>query len=172
MKKFFIELGLILLSTVMMLFIIGSSPEKISRKLDSEMIKEIEEQKRNHIGARRELRKNEKNLLKTDKLKNEDNTSESFNTQTDNNKNIVTSAQNKEKIFQPVINIKTEDGEIIDINTADISSLCKIKGVGEKTAGKIIEYREKNGYFFYIDDLKKISGIGEKKLSKIKESNY
>jgi competence protein ComEA len=53
----------------------------------------------------------------------------------------------------------------ININTATAEELEKIKGVGEKTAADIIEYREKNGLFKTITDITKVKGIGEKSLT-------
>ena len=52
--------------------------------------------------------------------------------------------------------------ETIDINTADKAALMTvIKGVGEKRAQAIIEYREKNGPFKSVDELAAVSGIGQ-----------
>ena len=52
--------------------------------------------------------------------------------------------------------------EVININTADKETLMTVmKGVGEKRAEAIIDYREKNGPFKSVDDLANISGIGE-----------
>ena len=45
----------------------------------------------------------------------------------------------------------------------------KLPGIGEKTALKIIEYRNKYGGFKSIDEIKNISGIGDKKYAKIKD---
>jgi competence protein ComEA len=56
----------------------------------------------------------------------------------------------------------------ININKANSSELQKIPGIGPKAAEKIIEYRENNGRFFTIEDLKNISGIGEKTFEKMK----
>ena len=58
--------------------------------------------------------------------------------------------------------------EIININTAGFSDFIKLKGVGVKTAQDIIEYRELNGPFSYIEDIQKVKGIGPKKFSNIK----
>jgi len=44
-----------------------------------------------------------------------------------------------------------------------------LSGIGEKTAIKIVEYREANGLFKTVEELTNIKGIGEKKLAKIKE---
>ncbi|MCI8832649.1 MAG: hypothetical protein HFJ19_00340 [Clostridia bacterium] len=57
----------------------------------------------------------------------------------------------------------------ININTANISQLESISGIGESTANKIIEYREKNGKFKTIEDIKNVSGIGEIKYENIKD---
>jgi competence protein ComEA len=57
----------------------------------------------------------------------------------------------------------------IDINAADAKTLASIKGVGEKKAEAIIEYREKNGKFNSIDDVLKVKGIGNKLLEVIKQ---
>jgi len=56
--------------------------------------------------------------------------------------------------------------EKININTADQAELDKLPGVGPATASAIIEYRQKEGQFQSIDDIKKVSGIGEAKFKK------
>ena len=59
----------------------------------------------------------------------------------------------------------------VNINTADAQSLSKnIKGIGIKKAQAIIAYREKNGVFKKIEDLKKVKGIGNKLLEKNSDS--
>ena len=55
----------------------------------------------------------------------------------------------------------------ININTADKETLCLLEGIGEMTADKIINYREKGG-FECIEDVMKVHGIGEKTFEKIK----
>ena len=66
-----------------------------------------------------------------------------------------------------------EENEVVEgkinINIADSSALQTINGVGESLAGKIIAYRELNGKFKSIEDLKNVSGIGEKKFEDIKD---
>ena len=57
----------------------------------------------------------------------------------------------------------------VNINTADKEALSSLTGVGPVTAGRIIEYREKNGPFKSIDEITKIKGIGEKTFQKIKD---
>ena len=58
----------------------------------------------------------------------------------------------------------------ININKATQTELETIPGIGPSTALKIIDYREKNGNFSSIEDIKNISGIGEAKYEKLK--NY
>ena len=51
----------------------------------------------------------------------------------------------------------------VNINTANADNLAvNIKGVGKKKAEAIIAYREANGPFKSIDDIKKVKGIGPK----------
>lgn len=58
---------------------------------------------------------------------------------------------------------------LININTADAEELMKLKGVGEKTAAKIIEYREQH-HFEKPEDIMNVKGIGEKKFEDIKDN--
>ena len=58
----------------------------------------------------------------------------------------------------------------ININSADETELQEIPGVGEVTAKKIIEYREQNGKFKNIEDIKNVKGIGEGKYEEMKEN--
>ena len=58
---------------------------------------------------------------------------------------------------------------LININTAGAEELMKLKGVGEKTAAKIIEYRETTP-FEKPEDIMNVKGIGEKKFEDIKDN--
>jgi competence protein ComEA len=57
----------------------------------------------------------------------------------------------------------------INLNTATLSELDTIPGVGPVTAQKIIDYREKHGDFSALEDLKKVGGIGDKTLEKFRD---
>lgn len=59
---------------------------------------------------------------------------------------------------------------VININTANISGLMTLNGIGEKKAQSILDYREENGSFQTIEDIKNISGIGDKSFENIKDS--
>lgn len=58
---------------------------------------------------------------------------------------------------------------LININKASVNELITLKGIGEKLAERIIDYREANGEFEMIEDLLKVPGIGEKKFEAVKE---
>ncbi len=57
----------------------------------------------------------------------------------------------------------------ININTASLSELISLPGIGEKRAQKIISYREKAGGFENIEDIMNVKGIGEGIYTKIKD---
>ena len=61
-----------------------------------------------------------------------------------------------------------EDGKI-NINTATLSDLIQLPGIGEKLAANIITYRENNGPFESVNELIQVEGIGSKKLSILTE---
>ena len=57
----------------------------------------------------------------------------------------------------------------ININYATKEELIKLNGIGDSMAQKIIDYREENGYYDTIEDIKNVSGIGEAKFNRIKD---
>ena len=61
-----------------------------------------------------------------------------------------------------------KDGKV-NINTATVEELKTLKGVGEKKAEAIIEYRKKNGSFQTKEDLMKVRGIGKKLFESFQE---
>lgn len=57
----------------------------------------------------------------------------------------------------------------ININYATFEEFQLLNGIGPSMAQKIIDYREENGFFNSIEDIKNVSGIGEAKFNKIKD---
>ncbi len=57
----------------------------------------------------------------------------------------------------------------INLNTADVSQLTTLTGVGESKALAIIAYREENGPFTSIEDIMNVPGIKEGTYEKIKD---
>ncbi|MBL4934039.1 ComEA family DNA-binding protein [Clostridium paridis] len=83
--------------------------------------------------------------------------------------NIDNKAQGSEgSLASSSLSGKSQDG-IININTATEAELDTLPGVGKVMAGKIIEYREKNGGFKSIEELKKIDRVGEGTFDKLKD---
>lgn len=73
-----------------------------------------------------------------------------------------------ESMGEEISNIKIGTGKI-NINTATQTELELLTGIGPSTASKIINYREENGKFKTIEEIKNVSGIGEAKYESIKE---
>ena len=57
---------------------------------------------------------------------------------------------------------------LLNINKATKEQLMDLPSIGQVTADKIIAYRETNGAFVSIEDIKKVSGIGEATFEKFK----
>lgn len=57
---------------------------------------------------------------------------------------------------------------VVNINTATKEELTTIKGLGDKRAQDIIDYRKKHGDFKSVDDLQKVPGIGSSLLKQIR----
>lgn len=102
--------------------------------------------------------------------------------------NLAYSIKDGQKIYIPNKNDNENDGEYIteeageqvveeskketgkvNINSAKQTELETLSGVGPSTALKIINYREANGKFETIEDIKNVPGIGDAKFESIKE---
>ena len=54
----------------------------------------------------------------------------------------------------------TDSSGQVHLNQANVDELQKLKGIGEKKAQAVVEYRQKNGGFKNIDEFKNVKGIG------------
>ena len=55
---------------------------------------------------------------------------------------------------------------LVNINTATVSELSTLKGIGPIKAEAIVRFREEHGSFSSIDDIMAVKGIGEKTVAK------
>lgn len=103
--------------------------------------------------------------------------------------NLAYIVKDAQKIYIPSIYdkekeqyISTESGEnvivddnlegeksMINLNKATQVELEQLPGIGPSTALKIIKYKEENGNFKSIEDIKNVPGIGESKFNSIKD---
>ena len=87
---------------------------------------------------------------------------------TDETNKEYISSENGEGIIGLDSQEATTQNKIININKATQEELQQLQGIGESTATKIIEYRNQNGDFKQIEDLKNVPGIGDAKFEAIK----
>lgn len=59
---------------------------------------------------------------------------------------------------------------LVNLNTADVQQLCTLTGIGTSRAEDIIAYREKEGPFQSIEEIKNVAGIKEGTYQKIKDN--
>ena len=64
---------------------------------------------------------------------------------------------------------KVGAGERININTANVTELDKLPGIGPAKAQAIIDYRTQNGSFKSIEDIQKVKGIKAGEFAKVKD---
>ena len=90
------------------------------------------------------------------------------NNMIDETSKYVTSASG---VAQEENNGQTEEkkSEKVNINKATQTELEGLPGIGPATAIKIINYRNENGKFKNIEDIKEVSGIGDAKYENIKD---
>ena len=118
----------------------NTSNINLSQKLKSEMVI--------YIHSNDDIKKNEGNMSCDTKCK----------TEIIEVNNCIETNENK------------NNDEKININTASLEELLKISGIGESKAKNIIEYRETNGQFKNIEEIKNINGIGDSLFNKIKDN--
>lgn len=100
------------------------------------------------------------------------------------NINLAYEVSDGEKIYIPNFSEESEEESVpepnasssntntkgkVNINKATATELTSVPGIGASTAQKIITYREENGKFQTIEDVKKVSGIGDSKFESMKD---
>lgn len=60
-----------------------------------------------------------------------------------------------------------EEGSKVNINSATSDELTSLPGIGAAKADAIVAFREENGDFSSIEDIKKVSGIGDATFANI-----
>lgn len=83
-------------------------------------------------------------------------------------KNNSSTASNTAQTTAVNTDKSTTNSKTINLNTADVTELQNLPGVGPKKAELIIQYRQEKGSFSKIEDLTEVQGIGEKTFAKIK----
>ena len=96
---------------------------------------------------------------------------ENNNIENEESSNYITSSggivQAQEENIE--INSDQKTSQKININTATQTELETLPGIGPSTSTKIINYREENGKFQTIEEIKEVSGIGDAKYENIKD---
>ena len=64
----------------------------------------------------------------------------------------------------PEVSEELEQSARIDLNQADLETLCLLPGVGEVKAQRILEYRQEHGPFASLQELDQVEGIGPKTI--------
>lgn len=57
--------------------------------------------------------------------------------------------------------VVTAAGGTVDLNTASVEELAQLQKVGPKIAERIVAYRDANGGFKTVDDLRNVKGVGD-----------
>lgn len=93
--------------------------------------------------------------------------------------NLAASLKDNQQVFVPNTSDTTDPGdttpsasvtfssEKINVNTANVSDLDRLPGIGPALAEEIIKHRESSGIFHEAADLLDVTGIGPAKLEKI-----
>lgn len=63
--------------------------------------------------------------------------------------------------------IVTHDTGPIDLNRASAGQLTRLRGIGPKTARRIVDDRNQRGPFKTVDELTRVKGIGRKTVERL-----
>lgn len=72
--------------------------------------------------------------------------------------------------LNPTVPVQTDprDSFPVNINTADLSQLSALPGIGEVLGQRIIDYRSAHGPFSSVEELINVRGIGENRLAELR----
>ena len=138
-----------------------TSVNNLSMQLKDEMVIIIysKQEVKNFIKTKEEEQQKEENCTKEqNNIKND-----SCITQDKKENKTTTTTTQEDKTEE------TKTSKVININTASLEELTTLKGIGEKKAQKIIEYRTKTP-FTSKEQIMEVSGIGESIYNKIKDN--
>ena len=79
----------------------------------------------------------------------------------DGQKLYVYTVEESEALKQEMVALSQQDDGLVNINTASAAELQSLPGIGEAKAKQIVSYREANGDFSSVEDIKNVSGIGD-----------
>lgn len=82
---------------------------------------------------------------------------------------IIYVAAKGEEVHPLLSNKGNDKDDLLNINSADLSELQTLSGVGPSKAQSIISYREEFGPFKSIDQLLEVRGIGERTIEEWKD---
>ena len=86
------------------------------------------------------------------------------------NKQSIVKSNEKAKNNTTATSSEENSNSLVSINTATKEELMTLNGIGEAKALNIIDYRNTNGEFKDINELKNVTGIGESIFEKIKDN--
>lgn len=79
---------------------------------------------------------------------------------------LVFSVEAAPKVTDVVAKQENSQTRLVKINSATVTELAALDGVGEVKAQAIVEYRKANGNFKSIEQLNEVKGIGDKLIEK------
>lgn len=87
-----------------------------------------------------------------------------------NNSACIYSSSTKNSSSKTSDSITEKNNSKVSINSASLEELMTLSGIGEAKANAIISYRQENGNFNTLEDIKNVSGIGDAVFEKIKNN--
>jgi competence protein ComEA len=70
---------------------------------------------------------------------------------------------------QKTYETKTYTPSVVDVNHADTAAFIALPGIGSKLANRIVNYREKLGGFYKVEQIKETFGLQDSTFQKIKD---